>query len=212
MNETCVSCEAGLASEVVATRSVAIGGRELEVAGDRFMQCDTCGEEYFTDEQARFHLRLVNDARRRKEALLTGEQVQRIRQALMLSQAQLEDALGVSRKTVVRWENSTSVQSKALDDVLRLIELDPDNLRLLVRIRHAALAPVLEQKLGSQDHILMGELAQAVYAGVERATESSDITFQTDLVDQITKSVVDAIVEHKRERVRSASESIGVAI
>jgi len=212
MSETCVSCEIGTATELVAVRTIDLNGRALEISGDRFMRCDTCGEEYFSDEQSRAHARLVNDARRRAEALLTGEQVQRVRQALMLSQAQLEDAIGVSRKTVVRWENGTAVQSKALDDVLRLIELDPDNLRLLVRIRHAALASVLEQKLVPQDDIRIGELTQAVYAGVERVSVTGGCVLENGLVDQITKSVVDAIVEHKRERVRFAADPQGVAV
>lgn len=213
MTELCVNCETGTATEVVRNRVVLLHGRELHIADDRFMKCDTCGEEYYTDEQSRDYVRKVNDARRRDESLLTGEQIQRLRRSLLLSQAQLEDALGVSHKTVVRWETGTAVQSKALDDVLRLIALDPDNLRLLVRIRHAALSQVLEEKLAPQDDIRVGELSQAVYAGLERVSTLERASLETSLVDEITKSVVAAIMEHRRERVeRSIADVSALAV
>lgn len=206
MNEPCISCEVGTATEVVHDREATINGRALQLVGDRFMHCDTCSDEYYTDDQAREAARRVTDARRRDEGLLIGEDIQRIRRSLFLSQSQLEDALGVSHKTIVRWELGTAVQSKALDDVLRLIAHDPDNLRLLVRVRHAALTPVVEQKLSPQDDIRAGELKQAVYAGLERAN------LDLPLVDEITRSVVDAIMEHKRERIeRSATNTRAIA-
>lgn len=202
MNELCASCEVGTASEVVLDREITINGRTLKLVGDCFMHCQSCGEDYYTDGQAREAARRITDARRLEEGLLVGEEIQRIRRSLFLSQSQLEDALGVSHKTIVRWELGTAVQSKALDDVLRLIAHDPDNLRLLVRVRHAALTPVVEQKLSPQDDIRVGELKQAIYAGLERAN------LDLPLVDEITRSVVDAIMEHKRERIeRSATNT-----
>ena len=199
MSEICVNCEVGTATEITRDRDATLGGRVLKIVGDRFMHCDECGEDYYTDDQSRSAARLVIDARRRDEGLLTGTEIQRLRHSLMLSQVQLESALGVSRKTLVRWENGTAVQSKALDDVLRLIELDPDNLRLLVRIRDAALTSVVEEKLSPRDSVQVGELKQAVYAGLERA----NVDF--NLVDQITGLVVDAIVEHKRDRIEQSA-------
>lgn len=206
MIERCVNCDTGTAHEVVEDRTVVLNGALLSIKADRFMKCDSCDEEYFTDEQSRVHARRVNDARRRAEGLLTGEEIQSLRRALMLTQTQLEEALGVARKTVVRWENGTAVQSKAVDDVLRLIALDPNNLRLLVRVRQGALAQIVEKKLASQDDIYVSQLKQAVYAGLDRVTSQLD----TDVswVDEATGSIVDAIVEHRRERVARTAENV----
>lgn len=165
------------------------------------MQCDTCGEIYYTDDQSKESIRKISDVRRRNERLLTGEDIQRIRRSLFLSQSELEDALGVGRKTVVRWELGTAVQSKALDNVLRLIWLDPDNLRLLVRLRDAALAPVVDQKLSPQDDRMTGELKQAVFEGLERAHADMSVA------DRVTESIVEVIREHRKERIeRSATD------
>jgi putative zinc finger/helix-turn-helix YgiT family protein len=206
MTEVCVSCEIGTAHEVVESREIFIGGRHLLIADEHFMRCDQCQESYYTDAQAKISARKANDARRREEQLLTGEEIQRIRRSLFLSQRQLEDALGVSPKTIVRWENGTAVQSKALDDVLRLIALDPDNLRLLVRIRQATLTSLVEEKLSPQDDKQLGELKQAVYSGLEAA--------HTDalLMDRLTCSVVQAVMQHKRERIERYAKNTKAAI
>jgi putative zinc finger/helix-turn-helix YgiT family protein len=206
MIETCVNCETGTAREVVEDRTALINDALLSIKGDRFMKCDSCGEEYFTDEQGRIHARRVNDARRRSEGLLTGEEIQTLRRTLMLTQSNLEEALGVGRKTVVRWENGTAVQSKAVDDVLRLIALDPNNLRLLVRIRQGALSHVVERKLAPQDDIYTGQLKQVVYAGLDRV--ASNMETEASWADEVTGSIVDAIVEHQRERVERSAENI----
>lgn len=205
MIETCVNCETGTAREVVEDRTVLLNGAPLSVSADRFMKCDSCGEEYFTDEQSRLHARKVNDARRRAERLLIGEEIQLLRRSLMLTQAELEEALGVARKTVVRWENGTAVQSKAVDDVLRLIALDPNNLRLLVRVRQGALTKIVEKKLAPRDDIYVGHLRQVVYAGLDRVTSEAETKLS---LEEVTGSIVDAIVEHRRERVARTAESV----
>jgi putative zinc finger/helix-turn-helix YgiT family protein len=204
MTEICVSCEVGTAHEIVNDREVIVNGKSFPLAGDRHMRCDTCHEEYYTDDQSREASRKVADVRRRDEGLLTGAEIQRVRQSLCLSQAQLESALGVSAKTLVRWELGTAVQSKAMDDVFRLIALDPDNLRLLVRVRQATLTSIVEQKLSPQDDIQVGELKQAVYAGLERANVALPL-------DAITCSVVEAIITHKRERLERSVTALGAA-
>jgi putative zinc finger/helix-turn-helix YgiT family protein len=205
MTELCVICETGTAHEVVEDRTVLLNGALLSVKADRFMKCDSCGEEYFTDEQSRVHARTVNDARRRAEGLLTGEEIQTLRRALMLTQAELEEALGIARKTVVRWENGTAVQGKAVDDVLRLIALDPNNLRLLVRVRQGALTQIMEKKLAPQDDLYVSQLKQVVYAGLDRVT--SELETEVSL-DKVMGSVVEAIVEHRRERVARTAKNV----
>jgi HTH-type transcriptional regulator / antitoxin MqsA len=207
MTELCISCEAGTATEHIEDRVVVVdGGHSYQILADHFMRCDNCSEEYYTDEQSRENARKVSDARRVEEGLLTGGQIQQIRRSLMLSQAELEEALGVAKKTVIRWELGTSVQSKAADDVLRLIAFDADNLRLLVRVRKAAMAPLVDKKLLPQDDKNVGCLKEAVYTGLERANVHGSI------VQQVTASVVEAILESRKEHiVNSAPRALGAS-
>ncbi len=119
-----------------------------------------------------------------------------------LSQADLEHALGIGPKTLVRWENNTSIQSKSIDDVLRLIELDPDNLRLLVRIRSAARTQTIDEKLSSQDRVKAGELEAAILDGLDRASETlGSQTLGHELRWSITNAVLTAIRAYRHEKI-----------
>ena len=133
--ERCVVCGKGAARQVAATRTVTVRGKGYRIPRDRFMRCAACGEEYYTGAQARASTARLLALRRTREGLLTPEEIRGIRRRHLLSQKALEAILGLGPKTVVRWERGTVLQSKAADDVLRLIDRDEGNLRLLAKVR-----------------------------------------------------------------------------
>ncbi len=148
------------------------------------------------------HRKLI-DARRRAEGLLTSDDVRGLRQALRLSQAELEQAIGTGPKTVVRWENGTAVQSKAADDVLRLIALDPDNLRLLVRIRESAISALVERRLEGERLKKKSSIEQAIFAALDQS-----LNLDAETVNRIVKNVSRAIRAHKTKRIEHIKESV----
>jgi HTH-type transcriptional regulator/antitoxin MqsA len=184
--DSCVSCDSSDVHEVVSDRTINVGTYSVTIPTVPHIECGGCGQSYQTGQQAKALDAAVVDARRRHEGLLAGSDIRRIRLSVSLSQSDLEEALGIGPKTLVRWENNTSVQSKSIDDVLRLIELDPDNLRLLVRIRSAARADVFERKLSPQDSIKAGELEAAILGGLENASDT--------LGDELTRSIAHAVL------------------
>jgi HTH-type transcriptional regulator/antitoxin MqsA len=202
----CVLCGEDKVHECTGKRTVNVGSYSLEL-DDTFMHCEACGENYHSAVQSKVFDELVIESRRRHEGLLSGADIRRIRNSLALSQAQLEDAMGIGPKTLVRWEKNLGVQSKAIDDVFRLIELDPDNLRFLVRIRQAAKASIIESKLGPEDHIKQGELTAAILDGLERANVSTDVD-----VLEVSGAIFAAIKDHKFQKMeRLAEETRAVA-
>jgi HTH-type transcriptional regulator / antitoxin MqsA len=64
-----------------------------------------------------------------KAGLLTPEEIVAIRKKLGLSQSELERLFGLGSKVVTRWETGRVVQSRAADVALRLLALDPENLK-----------------------------------------------------------------------------------
>jgi HTH-type transcriptional regulator/antitoxin MqsA len=195
--EACPICGEGPLREVVRDRHLTMNGGRVIVHGDVITQCDCCHDLFYTGVQAKNADRKANDARRRAEGLLTSREVKDIRQGLAISQSQLEAALGVGPKTVVRWENGASVQGKAVDDVLRLIALDPDNLRLLVSIRDATLATNINRRLRNRDLEKVAELRTAVLAALERYDLVSE-----ELTVQVSNAIVRAIRAFKREKMQ----------
>ena len=69
-----------------------------------------------------------------KAGLLTPEEIVCIRKKLGLSQSELERLFGLGPKVVTRWETGRVVHSKAADVALRLLALDPENLKR-IRVR-----------------------------------------------------------------------------
>jgi putative zinc finger/helix-turn-helix YgiT family protein len=89
---------------------------ELHLPALEIPRCQTCGETYSTtavDEQ-------VSDALRSRLHLLTPVQIRQAIEKLGLKQQELAERLGVAAETISRWVNGALIQSRAMDNLLRL--------------------------------------------------------------------------------------------
>ena len=122
--QVCVMCGSDRLHLEKGREELRIGERKATVDVESF-RCENCGESVFTPAQLRAaQVGLVEELRRR-EQLLAPAHIKGIRQRHSLTQAGLEQLLGVAPKTVVRWERGTVCQSRALDQLLRLVEIHP---------------------------------------------------------------------------------------
>ncbi len=201
MSEECLLCGSQGVRDVVRERRVTVNGNELVIPEDHATHCEKCGEEFYTGSQARIADRKLVDARRRAESLLTSDDIRGLREALQLSQNELEKAIGTGPKTFVRWENGTAVQSKAADDVLRLIALDPDNLRLLVRIRETAICTLVERRMEAERLKKKIWIEKTITSALDAVND-----LDPELINKIVKNVSRAIRTHKTERIERVKE------
>jgi HTH-type transcriptional regulator/antitoxin MqsA len=88
----------------------------------RFTHCETCGEEFYSRAQSREATRSSSRELRKHEGLLTPQEIKSIRQSLGLTQVQLQEKLGLGKKSVVRWEAGTVCQSRAADRLIRSLQ------------------------------------------------------------------------------------------
>lgn len=100
------------------TRQIRHDGRLYSVRVPRLQvpRCRACGELLFdntADEQ-------IARALRQKLGLLQPEEIRGNLEALSLSQTQFAERLGVAKETVSRWVTGTMIQSRALDNLMRL--------------------------------------------------------------------------------------------
>lgn len=131
----CPVCSAGTAKKVERKNYPArYKGEPVEVPSVEAFHCDDCGEEFLTPEQARAMSVAVKNEVRKKLGLLSPERISAIREKAGLTQAQLEERLGLGPKVVVRWESGKVIQGKAADTVLRLLEREPDLVKDLQEI------------------------------------------------------------------------------
>jgi putative zinc finger/helix-turn-helix YgiT family protein len=88
----------------------------LEIPALSIPKCRACGELVFSnsvDDQ-------IIQALRERVGLLTPEQIRRGREALGLKGKELAERLGVAAETISRWERGGMIQSRAMDNFLRV--------------------------------------------------------------------------------------------
>jgi HTH-type transcriptional regulator/antitoxin MqsA len=110
----------------------------MDLRGERFLVedvehglCSCCGEVLLDLDAIDYVQRDAIRQAREARGLLAPDEIRDIRRKLGLSQAALEDVLGVGPKTVIRWEKGTVFQSATADRLMRLLD------------GHAELLPIL---------------------------------------------------------------------
>ncbi len=95
---------------------------ELQVPALEVPQCQTCGQTVITTAVDD----CVNDALRTRLRLLTPAQMRAGIEKLGLKQQELAERLGVAPETISRWVNGALIQSRAMDNLLRLFFAIPE--------------------------------------------------------------------------------------
>jgi putative zinc finger/helix-turn-helix YgiT family protein len=102
--------------------------------------CRACGEKVFTekiDDQ-------INAALRSHLHLLTPEEMRKALDRVGMTQKEAADRLGIAEATLSRWLNETQIQSRALDNLLRVFFAFPE-------VRTALNGDAQDPQLGDTD-------------------------------------------------------------
>ena len=112
-------------------RSYTIRVPDLEIP-----TCRKCGEQTFAvgDDDR------IIAALRAQVGLLMPAEILKRRGQLEMSQQELAEQLGVAKETICRWETGAMIQSRAMDNLLRLF-FDSEEVRTLLRRRFAPDSP-----------------------------------------------------------------------
>jgi putative zinc finger/helix-turn-helix YgiT family protein len=124
------------ATEYTTTRKHDGREYEIRIADLMIPTCRNCGAQTFSvgdDEK-------IIAALRAQAGLLTAEEIRQQRAELQLSQEELAELLGVARDTISRWETGTLIQSRAMDNLLRLF-FESDEVRRRLGQRLALALP-----------------------------------------------------------------------
>lgn len=128
---------------VERVRDFPIHGTTVSVR-EKLYRCAACGEEEYSFEQAVAAERRASELYREQNGFLQPDAMVALRRRWGLTQARLEDALGVGRKTVARWEAGRVLQSRALDNLLRAIDRFPAVLTFLSERQGVGVQPNAE--------------------------------------------------------------------
>lgn len=125
------------------TRDFPIHGTTVSVHEELY-RCSECGEEEYSFDQAVAAERRAGELYRERNGFLQADEIAALRRRWGVTQTQLENALGVGRKTVARWEAGRVLQSRALDNLLRAVDEFPAVLGFLAQRQGTVLNPAPE--------------------------------------------------------------------
>jgi putative zinc finger/helix-turn-helix YgiT family protein len=93
----------------------------IDIENAQWDECGICGEMLLSKE--------LDEALERwqytREGLLTPKEIRQIRESRGLTQKQISMILGVGEKSYTRWENGLSMQTKAMDNLIRIFDISP---------------------------------------------------------------------------------------
>ena len=129
--DSCPLCGAGQLSEKEVEERFSYKGQTLTVPDYRILECSAYGEAVVAKISARRAEKVLRDFGREVDGLLTAPDIKRIRHKLNLTQEQMASVLGGGLKGFARYENGQVVQSRAMDNLLRILDRFPESLRVL---------------------------------------------------------------------------------
>jgi len=154
--DACPFCGGGKLSEKVVEEHFSYKGHSLAVPDYRILECSACGEAVVEKESARRAEKLLKDFGRQVDGLLMAADIKRIRRKLHLTQEQMATLLGGGLKGFARYENGQVVQSRAMDNLLRILDRCPESLGVLpgvLRSQPVAVGVVCEDGEGYESKV-----------------------------------------------------------
>ena len=110
-------------------------GQEFSLSDIEYSVCRECGFDLVLPHQTRRNEARVRDEHRRIDGLLTGRQIKAIRKRLGLTQAQAARLMGGGDNAFSKYERGEVTQSAAMNSVLLLLDVFPDVLKILERLK-----------------------------------------------------------------------------
>lgn len=129
--DSCPLCGGGQLCEKVIEECFNYKGHSLIVSDYHVLECPACGEAVVDKDSARRAEKMLRDFGRKIDGLLTAADIKRIRRKLHLTQEQMATVLGGGLKGFARYENGQVIQSRAMDNLLRILDQFPESLDVL---------------------------------------------------------------------------------
>ena len=133
MTDLCGACGHGTLVERQGTYIYvwpeSVSSTPSEFPDARWLECDECGEQMLPASL----LRRIESKRYRLEGLLAPAELKEIRGDR--TQVEMARFINVGDKSYSRWENGLSIQTKAMDTLIRVAALCPAILEDIERLR-----------------------------------------------------------------------------
>ncbi|OAI47801.1 hypothetical protein AYO44_08890 [Planctomycetaceae bacterium SCGC AG-212-F19] len=145
-----------------------IPGGTIVVRDASWLHCQSCAEDILSPELEK----AIDRERFRRLGLLAPEEIRRVRAKTGLSAVDMGHLLGVGEKTYTRWENGRSMQTKASDTLIRIIDKNAEVFALLEAEREPGRDALVTSYFGDLAQLKgSNRLAMAAH-GADMSTET----------------------------------------
>jgi HTH-type transcriptional regulator / antitoxin MqsA len=154
----CPICGAGKLKKTVSTETFEYKGQEILIPDYITYVCPGCREAIVDPETLKKSGKLLKDFQRKVDGLLTGQQIRTIRKKLGLTQEQMSEIVGGGLKSLARYESGQICQSKAMDNLMRILDAYPEMLNV-IRKKEEPLVPETDSEaisIGSDTILSVG--------------------------------------------------------
>jgi len=116
----CPSCGTEM-KEAIGPLDFPVNGEEVSVPTATHLRCPHCQEIVLRADEARKLRERAHEIYQKEHTLLTADEIRTLRERLGLTQARLARLLKLGANTISRWEAGRTIQTAAMDMLLRLI-------------------------------------------------------------------------------------------
>ncbi len=132
-NKICEICGSSDTREVVGDNKYAYKGHEIIIPNYKKIVCNHCGLDVADPVSVKASVPLFRDAQRKIDGFLTSAEIKAVRTFFGMSQKSFSEILGGGAKGFARYENGSVLQSKPMDNLLRILRALPEALIVLLR-------------------------------------------------------------------------------
>ncbi len=129
--QTCPICGSGKLIKTVIDEKFDYKGQSLVVPDYVVYECTVCEESLVGKKSVKTSQKLLKDFYREVDGLLGSSDIKRIRRKLGCTQEEMAKNLGVGLKTFARYETGQVIQSRAMDNLLRILDEHPETMNTI---------------------------------------------------------------------------------
>lgn len=129
----CPICGMGKLTQKVSDEVFEYKGKSVTVHRYVTYACDVCGEAIVDNASLKKSGKILKYFQRKVDGFLSGEEIKRIRKKLGLTQEEISKILGGGLKSFARYESGEVCQSRAMDNLLRILDTYPNVINVISR-------------------------------------------------------------------------------
>jgi HTH-type transcriptional regulator/antitoxin MqsA len=131
MSNKCQICGSESIKEVIKDEEFCYKDNKLVIPDYKSVICENCGESVADKQSYEDSIPILRDFHRKVDGFLTCEEIKSIRKSFQMTQDSFSELLGGGEKAFARYETGKVMQSKPMDNLLRILREYPEAVGVL---------------------------------------------------------------------------------